>query len=78
MGEWSQHAGSGIQYAITLLIFVLGGLKLDEWMDSEPVGLLIAALLGFVGATVSLVKKYSPFDSSKKSPSRSTKSDSKN
>lgn len=57
MGEWSKHAGFGIQYAITIGIFAFGGFKLDEWLGTEPFGLLIAVFAGFIGATVSLVKK---------------------
>jgi F0F1-type ATP synthase assembly protein I len=70
MGEWSKHAGFGIQYAVTIGIFAFGGFKLDEWLDSEPIGLLIAVFAGFVGATVSLVKKLPstvPASSSSKS-----------
>ena len=57
MGEWSQYAGFGIQYAVTIGIFAFGGFKLDEWLGTEPFGLLIAVFAGFAGATVSLVKK---------------------
>lgn len=57
LGDWSKHAGFGIQYAVTIGIFAFGGFKLDEWLGTEPFGLLIAVFAGFAGATVSLVKK---------------------
>lgn len=76
LGEWGKHAGFGIQYAVTIGIFAFGGFKFDEWLGTEPFGLLIAVFGGFIGATVSLVKKL-PSGGSSSSSSSSTASKSK-
>jgi F0F1-type ATP synthase assembly protein I len=68
MADLGKFAGLGIQYAATLGIFAFGGFKMDEWLDTKPIFLLLAVFLGFVGGTLSLVKKVSPPAPTKKSP----------
>lgn len=63
LGEWGKHAGHGMQYAITIAVFALIGWRLDLWLGTGPWLLLLLLLLGFVGATVSLVKSI-PLSSS--------------
>lgn len=55
--EWGRFAGHGIQFAIIIGLFAFGGIKLDDWLGTEPWMLLTLLFLGFVGATVSLVKQ---------------------
>lgn len=55
--EWGRFAGHGIQFAIILGLFAFGGMKLDDWLGTEPWLLLLMLFLGFTGATVSLVKQ---------------------
>lgn len=55
--EWSRYAGHGIQFAIVLGLFAFFGVKLDDWLGTEPWLLLLMLFLGFTGATVSLVKQ---------------------
>jgi len=57
LGEWGKHAGFGIQYAVTIGIFALVGWKLDGWLGTEPWLIIAMVFLGFIGATVSLVKQ---------------------
>ncbi len=56
-GGWGDYASHGLQYAITIGIFAFLGKLLDDWLGSEPWGILVMLMLGFVGATISLVKK---------------------
>jgi F0F1-type ATP synthase assembly protein I len=55
--EWGRFAGHGIQFAIIIGLFAFGGVKLDDWLGTEPWLLLTMLFLGFIGATVSLVKQ---------------------
>ena len=57
LGEWGRYAGHGVQYAVTIGVFALIGWRLDLWWGTEPWMVLVMVLLGFVGATVSLVKQ---------------------
>jgi len=57
IGDWGSYAGFGIQFAVIIGVFALAGWKLDDWLGTEPLLLLLLLLLGFVGATVSLVKQ---------------------
>jgi F0F1-type ATP synthase assembly protein I len=57
LGEWGHYAGFGVQYAVTIGVFALIGWKLDGWLGSEPWLLITLLFLGFLGATISLVKQ---------------------
>ena len=57
IGDWGSYAGFGVQFAIIIGVFAFAGWKLDEWLGTEPFLLLLLLLLGFLGATVSLVKQ---------------------
>ncbi len=43
-------AGMGCSIAATIVLMVLGGVLLDQWLDTTPVFILIGVLLGLVGA----------------------------
>lgn len=64
--DWGSYAGYGIQFAIIIGIFTYAGWKLDGWLGTEPFLLLLMLLLGFAGATISLVKQLPVSDSHKK------------
>ncbi|MCA1847053.1 MAG: AtpZ/AtpI family protein [Actinobacteria bacterium] len=55
--QYLRFAGVGIQYAATILVMTLLGIWLDNRADSAPIFLLIFLLLGFVGATWSLIQQ---------------------
>ncbi len=57
LGEWGRFAGFGVQYAVTIGVFSLIGWRLDLWWGTEPWLVIAMTFLGFIGATVSLVKK---------------------
>jgi F0F1-type ATP synthase assembly protein I len=51
-----QFAGVGVQYAATILILTLLGIWLDDKAGTAPLLTVVLLLLGFVGATWSLVR----------------------
>jgi len=61
--EWGSYAGYGLQFAIIIGLFTFAGWKLDAWLGTEPYLLLLMLLLGFAGATISLVIQLPVSDS---------------
>ncbi|MGH9009887.1 MAG: AtpZ/AtpI family protein [Acidimicrobiia bacterium] len=53
--QYLRFAGVGVQYALTLLAMTALGIWLDGRADTAPIFLLVFLLLGFVGATWSLI-----------------------
>lgn len=51
-------AGVGLQFGLTICLFAYIGLKLDQKFDTSPWILVAGVLLGFVGGTISLLKKF--------------------
>ncbi|TGL59883.1 AtpZ/AtpI family protein [Leptospira jelokensis] len=50
-------AGAGFEFVSSIILFVLGGYYLDEYLQSEPLWLLIGFFLGFSFAFYSLIKR---------------------
>jgi F0F1-type ATP synthase assembly protein I len=55
--QYLRFAGVGVQYAATILVLTLLGIWLDNRTGTAPLFLLVFLLLGFVGATWSLIKQ---------------------
>lgn len=55
--KYLRFAGVGVQYALTILILTLAGIWLDNKFETSPLFLIVLLLLGFVGATWSLVQQ---------------------
>ena len=55
--QYLRFAGVGIQYAGTILILTLLGIWLDNRAGTAPLFLLVFLLLGFIGATWSLIRQ---------------------
>jgi F0F1-type ATP synthase assembly protein I len=55
--KYLRFAGVGVQYALTILVLTLAGIWLDERFETAPLFLIILLLVGFVGATWSLVRQ---------------------
>jgi F0F1-type ATP synthase assembly protein I len=53
--QYLRFAGVGVQYAVTILVLTLLGIWLDGRAGTAPLFLLVFLLLGFVGATWSLI-----------------------
>jgi len=55
--QYLRFAGVGVQYAATILILTLLGIWVDKKAGTAPLFLLVFLLLGFVGATWSLIQQ---------------------
>lgn len=53
--SWMKYSGMAVQMIVTILVFVFGGIYLDEWLGSEPWGTVVLSLTGVAaGLYVSL------------------------
>ncbi len=57
-----QYSSIGLQLAITLLIFVYGGYKLDSHYHTEPLFVVIGLVLGMGAGFYNLYKELSGID----------------
>jgi len=65
--KYLRFAAVGIQYTITILLLTLAGIWVDGRLGTKPLFTLVFLLLGFVGATWSLIHQVlGPDDPSKK------------
>ena len=55
--QYLRFAGVGVQYAATILVLTLLGIWIDNRAGTAPLFLLVFLLLGFVGATWSLIQQ---------------------
>jgi F0F1-type ATP synthase assembly protein I len=53
--SYLRYAGVGVQYGLTILFMTLLGIWLDKRFGTAPLLLLVCLLVGFVGATFSLI-----------------------
>ena len=53
--RYLRYAGVGLQFGVTIAIFVWVGVWLDERFGTSPLFTIGLALLGFVGAMASLI-----------------------
>ena len=53
---WLRYTHLGVQYCLTLLLFVLGGWWADQQLGCEPLLTIVGALLGFSAATYLIVR----------------------
>jgi F0F1-type ATP synthase assembly protein I len=55
--QYLRFAGVGVQYAATILVLTLLGIWIDNRAGTAPLFLLVLLLIGFVGATWSLIQQ---------------------
>ena len=55
--KYLRFAGVGVQYALTILILTMAGIWLDNKFETSPLFLVVLLILGFVGATWTLVRE---------------------
>jgi F0F1-type ATP synthase assembly protein I len=55
--QYLRFAGVGVQYAVTILVLTLLGIWADNRAGTAPLFLLVFLVLGFVGATYSLIRQ---------------------
>ena len=53
----ASYAGAGLQFAVALVLFALGGNWLDEKVGSAPVFLLLGVFVGGAAAFYSMYRK---------------------
>jgi len=58
--DFGRYAGLGLSYAATIGILAAAGYWLDGRFGTFPALLIAGVFLGFVGGTVSLVRRVSP------------------
>ena len=51
-------AGAGLQFGLAIVIFALVGNWADGRFDTKPWLLVLGVALGFLGGTISLIKKF--------------------
>ena len=55
--QYLRFAGVGVQYALTVLVMTGIGIWIDNRTGTAPLFLLVFLALGFVGATLSLIRQ---------------------
>jgi F0F1-type ATP synthase assembly protein I len=55
--DMAQGAYLGITLAASLSLFAYAGFKLDQWLDSFPIGLIAGCLLGLAGGMAHVIRK---------------------
>ncbi|MGH2576798.1 MAG: AtpZ/AtpI family protein [Acidimicrobiia bacterium] len=55
--KYLRFAGVGVQFALTILLLTLAGIWLDGTFDTGVLFTMVFLLLGFVGASWSLVRQ---------------------
>ena len=70
MRDLGRFAGLGVTLAVTLCVFAWGGYALDQRLGTLPLFLLLGVAAGFLGGTISMVRKVqagsdSPQDSTR-------------
>lgn len=58
--DLSRYMGLGLQFAVSVGVFTFAGYWLDGRAGTLPLFTLLGVLLGFVGATISLVRHVPP------------------
>jgi F0F1-type ATP synthase assembly protein I len=51
-----QASDLGIRLALMVVVFTYGGFKLDQWLDSQPILLIVGSFLGLGGGMWSAVR----------------------
>lgn len=66
--DLSRYAGLGLQFAVTLLLFVAAGIWLDTKLGSSPWFLILGVLLGGTGAFIAIMRAVPPARSRRTKP----------
>ena len=53
----AEFAGIGIQFALTILVFVFAGVWLDKWLGTSPWLLLVSVFVGAAGGFYSMYRR---------------------
>jgi F0F1-type ATP synthase assembly protein I len=66
--DLSRYAGLGMQFAVTLLVFVAAGIWCDKKLDTEPWFLIAGVFLGGTGAFIAILRAVPPARSRRSGP----------
>jgi len=58
--EFGRLSGIGMQFALTIVVMAFVGHWLDQRLGTLPLFLILGVLLGFIGGTISMIKRVSP------------------
>ena len=58
--DYGRLAGLGMQFALSIFVLTYGGYWIDQRAGTLPLFLIVGLLLGFLGGTISIVRKVSP------------------
>ena len=64
--EIGTYASSGIQFAVTVLLFLAGGWWLDDYLATTPLFLLLGTLIGAAGGFYKLYRTLMDLDERRK------------
>lgn len=64
-GTWLRYSSLGLQFCLTLLLFLGSGVWLDARLETEPWLTIVGALLGISGAIYVVVKETGGIPSSR-------------
>ena len=56
-GEGTKYLATGLRFAGAIVLFTLGGLALDRWLNTLPLFLIVGTVLGAVLAFVSVYRE---------------------
>ncbi|MFT5049132.1 MAG: ATP synthase protein I [Chlamydiales bacterium] len=62
--EYGRLSGIGMQFALTIVLMAFAGHWLDRRLGTLPLFLILGVLLGFLGGTISMIKRVSPTERS--------------
>ena len=66
LNAYMKYSGLGVQMALVITVFALGGVKLDEWLDTKPIFIIILSLSGVALSLYIFIKQLITEDKSNK------------
>ena len=58
LNSYARYSGMGLQMLTIILIGVFGGYKLDEWLHTRPLLIIILSLLSVILAIYSVTRNF--------------------
>jgi len=58
LNSYARYSGMGLQMLTIILIGVFGGYKLDEWLNTGPLLLIILSLLSVILSIYSVTRNF--------------------
>jgi len=58
LNSYTRYSGMGFQMLVIILIGVFGGYKLDQWLGTRPILVIILSLISVIIAIYSVARKF--------------------